>query len=203
MLQQTLEWLQNLGFWAPIIFILIYIIATVFLISGAILTLGAGAIFGLLEGLIYVSLASTLGAAIAFLIGRYLARGWVSKQIDQKPKFKAIDSAVAQQGWKIVGLTRLSPLFPFVFLNYAFSITKVSLRDYVLASWLGMLPGTVMYVYIGSLAKDLASLGTTTAETDNLVWILRIIGFIATVAVTIYITRIAKQALDSQIDQVE
>lgn len=200
MLQQTLEWLQNLGFWAPIIFIVIYIIATVFLISGAILTLGAGAIFGLLEGLIYVSLASTLGATIAFLIGRYLARGWVSKQIDQKPKFKAIDSAVAQQGWKIVGLTRLSPLFPFVFLNYAFSITKVSLRDYVLASWLGMLPGTVMYVYIGFLAKDLASLGTTTAETDNLVWIIRIIGFIATVAVTIYLTRIAKQALDSQID---
>ncbi len=201
MLQQTLEWIQNLGFWSPIIFILIYIISTVLLISGAALTLGAGLIFGLLPGCLYVSIASTLGATVAFLIGRYLARGWVINQIDNKPKFKAIDSAVAQQGWKIVGLTRLSPVFPFVFLNYAFSITQVSLKDYILASWVGMLPGTIMYVYIGSLAKDLASLGTTTPENNNLVWILRLVGFIATVVVTIYITRIAKQALDSKISE--
>lgn len=200
MLQQLLEWIQNLGFWAPIIFILIYIIATVLLISGAVLTLGAGAIFGLAKGYIYVSIASTLGATAAFLIGRYLARGWVTKQIENKPRFKAVDGAVAKQGWKIVGLTRLSPVFPFVFLNYAFSITQVSTRDYILASWLGMLPGTLMYIYLGSLAKDLASLGTTTQENNNLFWILRIIGLIATVAVTLYITKIAKQALDVEIN---
>ena len=200
MLQQVLEWIQNLGFWAPIIFILIYIIATVLLISGAVLTLGAGAIFGLAKGYVYVSIASTLGATAAFLIGRYLARGWVAQQIENKPRFKAVDGAVAKQGWKIVGLTRLSPVFPFVFLNYAFSITQVSTRDYILASWLGMLPGTLMYVYLGSLAKDLASLGTTTQENNNLFWILRIIGLIATVAVTLYITRIAKQALAVEID---
>jgi len=200
MLQQVLEWIQNLGFWAPIIFILIYIIATVLLISGAVLTLGAGAIFGLVKGYVYVSIASTLGATAAFLIGRYLAREWVAKQIENKPRFQAVDGAVAKQGWKIVGLTRLSPVFPFVFLNYAFSITQVSTRDYILASWLGMLPGTLMYIYLGSLAKDLASLGTTTQENNNLVWILRIIGLIATVAVTLYITKIAKQALAVEID---
>jgi uncharacterized membrane protein YdjX (TVP38/TMEM64 family) len=200
MLQQVLEWIQNLGFWAPIIFILIYIIATVLLISGAVLTLGAGAIFGLVKGYVYVSIASTLGATAAFLIGRYLAREWVAKQIENKPRFQAVDGAVAKQGWKIVGLTRLSPVFPFVFLNYAFSITQVSTRDYILASWLGMLPGTLMYVYLGSLARDLASLGTTSQENNNLVWILRIIGLIATVAVTLYITKIAKQALAVEID---
>ena len=200
MLQQVLEWIQNLGFWAPIIFILIYIIATVLLISGAVLTLGAGAIFGLVKGYVYVSIASTLGATAAFLIGRYLAREWVAKQIENKPRFQAVDGAVAKQGWKIVGLTRLSPVFPFVFLNYAFSITQVSTRDYILASWLGMLPGTLMYVYFGSLARDLASLGTTSQENNNLVWILRIIGLIATVAVTLYITKIAKQALAVEID---
>ena len=124
----------------------------------------------------------------------------MAKQIENKPKFKAVDGAVAKQGWKIVGLTRLSPVFPFVFLNYAFSITQVSTRDYILASWLGMLPGTLMYIYLGSLAKDLASLGTTTQENNNLVWILRIIGLIATVAVTLYITKIAKQALAVEID---
>ena len=200
MLQQVLEWIQNLGFWAPIIFILIYIIATVLLISGAVLTLGAGAIFGLVKGYVYVSIASTLGATAAFLIGRYLAREWVAKQIENKPRFQAVDGAVAKQGWKIVGLTRLSPVFPFVFLNYAFSITQVSTRDYILASWLGMLPGTLMYVYLGSLARDLASLRTTSQENNNLVWILRIIGLIATVAVTLYITKIAKQALAVEID---
>ncbi|MGH2416496.1 MAG: TVP38/TMEM64 family protein, partial [Microcystaceae cyanobacterium] len=149
-LQSILAWIDSLGSWGPVAFVIIYILAAVFLISGAILTLGAGVLFGVVKGSILVSIASTLAATVAFLIGRYLARGWVTKQIESKPKFKAIDAAVAREGWKIVGLTRLSPLFPFVFLNYAFGITQVSLKDYVLASWIGMMPGTVMYVYIGS-----------------------------------------------------
>lgn len=199
-LQVTLAWIQDLGPWAPITFVVIYVIASVLLVSGAVLTLGAGILFGVLKGSIYVSLASTLGATVAFLIGRYLVREWVAKQIETRPKFAAVDAAVAREGWKIVGLTRLSPVFPFVFLNYAFSLTKVSLRDYVLASWIGMMPGTVMYVYIGSLAKDLAALGTGTEGADSLQWILRIVGLIATVAVTVYVTKIAKQALNSQIE---
>ncbi|ELS00038.1 TVP38/TMEM64 family protein [Gloeocapsa sp. PCC 73106] len=195
-----LTWVDHSGPIAPIVFTLIYIITTVLLISGALLTLGAGIIFGVVRGSIYVSIASTLAATVAFLIGRYLARGWVVKQIENKPRFKAIDKAVGQEGWKIVGLTRLSPVFPFVFLNYAFSVTQVSLRDYVLASWVGMMPGTVMYVYLGSLAKDLASLGTSNKEAGKLELILRVIGLIATVVVTLYITRIAKKALDSKIE---
>lgn len=200
-LQSILAWIQNLGPWGAIAFTGIYVVSAVFLISGAVLTLGAGILFGVVKGSIYVSIASTLAATTAFLIGRYLARGWVAKQIESKPKFKAIDAAVAKEGWKIVGLTRLSPIFPFVFLNYAFSLTKVSLRDYVVASWIGMMPATVMYVYIGSLAKNLASLGAGTQQADALQWAIRIIGFIATVAVTLYVTKIAKQALDSQIER--
>ena len=198
-LQNTLQWIDSLSYWGYLIFIAIYILATVFLISGAILTLGAGLIFGVIKGSIIVSLASTLAAAAAFLIGRYLARKWVAKQIETQPKFKAIDEAVAQEGWKIVGLTRLSPIFPFVFLNYAFGVTQVSFKDYILASWIGMMPGTVMYVYIGSLAKDLATLGAASGEANTIQWVLRIIGFIATVAVTVYVTKVAKKALDNQI----
>jgi len=194
-LQGALQWIESLGPWGPIAFISIYIVASALLISGAVLTLGAGLVFGVAWGSIWVSIGSTLAATVSFLIGRYLARGWVSKQIESQPKFKAIDKAVASEGWKIVGLTRLSPVFPFVFLNYAFGVTQVSLRDYVLASWIGMMPGTVMYVYLGSLGK-IAAEGTG----GTLKLILNIVGLIATVAVTVYVTKIAKKALDSQIE---
>src|SRR5690606_28498352 len=113
---------------------------TVLLIPGSALTLGAGALFGVFWGTVYASTGATLGATCAFLIGRYLARDWVAARIARRPAFVAIDRAVAEEGWKIVGLTRLSPIFPFVLLNYAFGLTRVSLRDYVFASWLGMLP---------------------------------------------------------------
>jgi uncharacterized membrane protein YdjX (TVP38/TMEM64 family) len=199
-LKDILDWIDTLGTLGIVIFVILYILASIVLISGAILTLGAGFIFGLFKGSIIVSLASTLAATTAFLIGRYLARGWVSKQIEKQPKFKAVDNAVAKEGWKIVGLTRLSPLFPFVFLNYAFGITQVSLKDYVLASWIGMMPGTVMYVYLGSLSKDLTSLGAGTASKSPLEWGLLIVGLMATVAVTIYVTKIAQKALNSQLE---
>ncbi|MDB9315795.1 TVP38/TMEM64 family protein [Spirulina sp. CS-785/01] len=202
-MQATLRWIDSLGIWGPIAFIAIYATAAVFLVSGGLLTLGAGVLFQpVWYGFIIVSLASTVAAAIAFLIGRYIARDWVSKKIEQQPKFKAIDKAVAREGWKIVGLTRLSPIFPFVFLNYAFGVTKVSLRDYVIASWIGMMPGTVMYVYLGSLAGNIATLGAgETPENAMVQWVLRIVGFIATVAVTVYVTKIARKALNEEIEE--
>jgi uncharacterized membrane protein YdjX (TVP38/TMEM64 family) len=193
-LDSALDWIESLGVWGIVAYIGIYVLASVLLISGAVLTLGAGFAFGIIKGSVLVSVASTTAATVAFLIGRYLARGWVAKQIEQQPKFKAIDSAVAREGWKIVGLTRLSPVFPFVFLNYAFGITQVSLRDYVLASWIGMMPGTVMYVYLGYLPKIAAG-----ESGDTLKLILNIVGLMATVAVTVYVTKIARKALDNQV----
>ena len=184
------------------IFIFAYILSAVFLIPASILTFGAGIIFDVIEGAVLVSIASVLGAITAFLIGRYLARGWVSQQIEKYPKFKAVDEAVGKEGWKIVGLTRLSPVFPFVILNYAFAITKVSFKDYAIASWIGMLPGTIMYVYIGSLIGNLATLGATEREKTPLEWVLYIVGLIATILVSVYVTKISRQALDSQIEKI-
>jgi len=149
LLTDALEWIHGLGPTGLLIFLGIYVLATVFFLPGSILTLGAGVVFGLVKGAIICSISSTLGATCAFLVGRYLARGWVETKIDENMRFKAIDEAVAREGWKIVGLTRLSPVFPFNLLNYAYGITKVSLRDYFLASWIGMMPGTIMYVYMG------------------------------------------------------
>lgn len=196
LLQQALIWVQSLGVLGPIAFMLIYNLATILFIPGSVLTLGGGVLFGVFWGSIYVFIAATIGATVAFLIGRYLSRDWVSRQLEKYPKFQAIDSAVAREGWKIVFLTRLSPLFPFNLLNYAFGITQVTLRDYVLGS-IGMVPGTIMYVYIGSLAGDIAMIGMKQSTNPTLQWAVRIVGFIATVAVTIYVTRIARNALEN------
>ncbi|NJK30321.1 MAG: TVP38/TMEM64 family protein [Acaryochloris sp. SU_5_25] len=195
LLRSALEWVNGLGGVGAIAFIAIYIAATVAFFPGSILTLGAGVLFGVGLGSLYVFLGATLGATAAFLVGRYLARGWVSKKIEGNTKFHAIDEAVGREGFKIVLLTRLSPVFPFNLLNYAYGVTGVSLKDYVLAS-IGMIPGTIMYVYIGSLAGSVATLGTGTQPTNpGIQWTIRIIGFIATVAVTIYVTRVARKAL--------
>ncbi|CBN54115.1 MULTISPECIES: TVP38/TMEM64 family protein [Kamptonema] len=198
-LKDSLELIANLGPWGPVAFILVYILATVLFIPGSLLTLGAGVLFGVVWGSIWVSIASTLGATCAFIVGRYLTRDWVSKQIESNEKFKAIDEAVAVEGWKIVGLTRLSPIFPFNLLNYAFGVTQVSLKDYFFASWIGMMPGTIMYVYIGSLAGNLAALGTQGRSRTIGEWVLYAVGLVAAIAVTVYITRIAKKALDERI----
>lgn len=198
----ALTWIAQLGPWGAIAFILIYNLTTVLFIPGSILTLGGGVIFGVFWGSVYVFIAATMGATFAFLIGRYLTRDWVAKKIADRAQFQAIDNAVAKEGFKIVLLTRLSPVFPFNLLNYAFGITKVSLKDYILGS-IGMIPGTIMYVYIGSLAGDIAMIGAgnvpTNPQAETAKWIIRIVGFIATVAVTIYITHIAKKALQESV----
>ena len=197
LLANALNWVEQLGPTGPAIFILIYIAACVLFVPGSALTLGAGAIFGVVKGSIIVSVASTLGATAAFLVGRYVARDWVARKIAKNEKFAAIDRAVGEEGWKIVGLTRLSPVFPFSLLNYAYGLTKVSLRDYFFASWIGMMPGTIMYVYLGSLAR----LGVESERASGAQIALKIVGLLATVAVTVYVTKIARRALAQRIPQ--
>jgi uncharacterized membrane protein YdjX (TVP38/TMEM64 family) len=197
LLKQTLDWVGRLGAWGPVIFIVVYVVATVLFVPGSVLTLGAGALFGLIWGSIYVSIASTLGATCAFLVGRYLARHAINRKIERNARFAAIDKAVANEGWKIVGLTRLSPVFPFTLLNYAFGLTRVSLRHYVFASWIGMMPGTVMYVYIGSLAQA----GTGQRSRTAGEWTLYGVGLLATILVTIFVTRIARKELATRVVQ--
>ncbi len=196
LLKNTLAWIESLGAIAPLAFIGIYIISTIAFLPASLLTLGAGIVFGVWLGSLYVFVGATLGAIAAFLVGRYLARDWAVEKIAGNDKFNAIDRAVGKEGLKIVLLTRLSPLFPFNLLNYAFGLTGVSIQDYIIGS-VGMIPGTLMYVYIGSLAGNIALIGTANQPTNStLQWSIQIIGFIATVAVTIYVTRIAKEALN-------
>ena len=200
--RNVLMQIDDLGVWGPVAFIASYNLATILFIPGSVLTLGGGVIFGLWWGSIYVFVASTLGATFAFLIGRYLSRDRVVKYMEAHPKFQALDRAVSQQGLKIVFLTRLCPLLPFNLLNYALGITQVSLKDYVLGSF-GMIPGTILYVYSGSLVGDISAIGAATGctipQASAVKWSINIISFLATAAVTVSITRIARKALDESI----
>ena len=202
LLRTVLIQIEHLGVWGPVAFIITYNLATVLFIPGSVLTLGGGVIFGLWWGSVYVFVAATLGATFAFLIGRYLSRDRVVKYMETHPKFKALDRAVSQEGLKIVFLTRLCPLLPFNLLNYALGITQVSLKDYVLGSF-GMIPGTILYVYSGSLVVDLAAINVATESTNSqalaVKWLINIVSFMATVAVTVSLTRIANKALDESV----
>lgn len=202
LLHTSLIWIESFGTFEPIVFILIYNVATIMFVPGVLLTMSGGVLFGIGWGSIYVIIAATLGATGAFLIGRYLCRELFCRMIEGYPKFQAIDTAVAKDGFKIVLLTRLSPILPFNLLNYAFGVTQVSLKDYMLGS-LGIIPGSVMYVYLGALVGDVAMLGKSdvlvSSEAQIAQWVIRGVGLIATLAMTIYLARLAKQALDTTI----
>ena len=198
MLRDALQWIDSLGAVGVIAFILLYIIAVVAFLPVSILTLGGGVIFGVVLGSFYVFISATIGATAAFLVGRYLARGWVAKKIAGNRRFQAIDQAVGKEGLKIVLLTRLSPIFPFNLLNYAFVVTEVFLKDYVIGK-VGIIFGTIMYVYLGSLAGSLATLRLGLNLPISVQWAIRILGFIATAAVTVYVTRIARKALEQEV----
>jgi uncharacterized membrane protein YdjX (TVP38/TMEM64 family) len=181
------------------IFMLSYVAATILLVPGTILTLAAGFVFGLPVGVALVSLSSVAGASCAFLIGRYFARDWVRTRIAHLPRFGALDRATHHDGFLIVLLVRLSPLFPFNVTNYALGITAATFRDYLLASWIGMLPGTVLYVYIGTLVLDIAQLASGGIAELSAQRYLLVGGFIATVALTALITHRASRALGRQL----
>jgi uncharacterized membrane protein YdjX (TVP38/TMEM64 family) len=195
LLKAALDWIGKLGPWGPVIFVGLYVVATVLFVPGSVLTLGAGAVFGVVLGSVCVSISATLGATAAFLVGRYLARDTIARKIEKNEKFATIARAVANEGWKIVLMTRLSPAFPFTLLNYAFGLTRVKLSHYMLASWLGMIPGTVMYVYLGSLVN----VGAGHRQRTTSEWILYGVGLLATVTVTVFVTRLARRALAKKI----
>ena len=188
-------YVASLGPAGPAVFVVGYALATVGFIPGSLLTLSAGAIFGLGWGVVLVFIAATLGSTLAFLIARYGARKAIARRVDSNPQFAAVNRAIAAQGRRIVFLLRLSPAFPFSLLNYALGLTTVSLRDYVLAG-IGMLPGTVLYVYYGKLAGDVASLASGAAPARGTGYYAVLgLGLLATIAVTTIVTRTARRAL--------
>ena len=184
-------WIDGLGLWGPVALGAIYILAALLFVPGSLLTLAAGAIYGLLLGTIIVSLASTTAAALAFLIARHAVRHTVRAKVERSPRLAAVDAAIGEEGWKIVMLLRLSPAVPFNLQNYLYGVTAVRFWPCVLASWVAMLPATFMYVYLGSLGGAAAA-GRDASPAE---WTLRGIGLLATIVVTVYVARLARNAI--------
>lgn len=194
--RNVIEWVGSLGFWGPLVFIILFVVSAVICLPASILTASAGTLFGLKMGVLYVSIASTVAAIISFLIARYAARDWVEEKVSKNAKFSAIDNVIGKQAWKIIGLTRLSPIIPFPLMNYGFGVTKVKLSHYIIASWIGMIPGTILFVYIGAVGK--AAVGSEVKSATE--WLFYGVGLIATVVVTVYITKISKKALRKELE---
>lgn len=183
------NWIQEFGIIAPVVFVLVYIIATIFMIPGSVLTLIAGAIFGLWFGVMYVVIGSNLGALAPYLLAKTKLREKFVKMTEGNPKFAALDKAIGENGFKMVLLTRLSPAFPFTLLNYFLGLTSVKTGAYMAANLLGMLPATFLFVYLGSLANVAVS------AVSKWQLVMRIVGLLATIGVVIYVTRMAKKAM--------
>jgi uncharacterized membrane protein YdjX (TVP38/TMEM64 family) len=181
-----IDWVQQLGPVGVIVFIAAYAIATVLFLPGWIFTVSAGLVYGIVRGTAIALTGATIGATLAFLVARYFLR----ENVEQ---FARIDDAIGINGWKIIGLLRLSPLIPFNFSNYFYGITSVSLGAYVAISAIGMLPGTLLYAYLGAIGKA----GVTSGASPHSKWqyVFLGIGLIATIAVTILVSRIARSAL--------
>jgi uncharacterized membrane protein YdjX (TVP38/TMEM64 family) len=186
-------WVQSLGAWGPAGLAALYLLAPLLLVPGVPLSLLAGALFGVTTGVLVVLPAATAGATLAFLAGRHLARGWVARRVAGHPRLASLDEAVGRQGLRLVLLLRLSPVFPFNLLNYAFGLTRVRLRDYVLGSLVGMAPGALLYVAAGAAAGEAAA----PRGRSPLEWALLGVGLCATLLLTVLVTRLARRALDA------
>src|SRR6266446_99118 len=191
------DWVGQMGVVGVFIFIGVYALATVLLAPGSILTIGAGFAFGLWKGFLAVSAGATLGASLAFLVARTIARNKIESVAQRHEKFRKIDNAIGKQGAKLIFLLRLSPVIPFSLSNYLYGLTTVKFWPYVLASWIGMMPGTFLYVYVGTASKLAvsAAAGGEAVKHGWQYWTLISFGLAATVVVTIWVTKIARDAL--------
>jgi len=190
------QWVSSLGAWGPAVFVAGYVAAVVAFAPAVLLTFAGGATFGVAAGTFYVFIAAVLGSSLAFALARYAARGSVERWIAGDPRFQALDRGVGEQGWRIVLLLRLAPIFPFSLLNYALGLTRIRFLDTLWAAP-GMLPVTLAYVFLGSAAGEVASRagGVESARTPLEIALLAV-GVAATLGLAWMVTRIARRALE-------
>ncbi len=193
MLDAFLQWSAGQGVSGMALYALVSGVSVVFFFPGSILMTAAGAAFGLTRGFLTAQAAASLGAALAFLVSRYLARPRVERWVASKPAFAAVDEAIGREAWKIVLLTRCCPVFPYIFQNYAFGLTRVSFFHYALGSFVGLIPTTLAFAYLGSLGRSGAEV--VSGDESMLVLALKAFGLVATVLVCVYIARLSRRAL--------
>ncbi len=199
-LLELLRWVDTKGVWAALLFVVIMAAVVVFLLPGVLLTTGAGLVFGVVEGSIYVVIGTTLGATIAFLIARYLFGQRARSYVLSRAKLRLLNDELTPQGGKIVLLTRLIPFFPSKISNYFFGLTSFSLRGFVIGSLLGFVPFSVHNVYLGSIAVDINALASGNLERSPLGWFVYVTGFVATIIAVLYFNHLARRALRKYMD---
>lgn len=188
------RWVDGLGFWGPVLFILGYVLITVALVPASILTMAAGAIFGLAEGLLLVLTGAFIGGALSFWLARGVAQRPIQNLLADRPGIGRVERAVSARGRKVIFLLRLSPMMPFGLLNYACGLTSVRFKDFMIGH-LGIFPGTLLYIYYGTVLGSLAAVASGEIERGPGYWLILGLGLLATGIATWQISRIARRAL--------
>jgi len=204
------SWLHHIVYWMRIIqeagplgwclFIDLYALCCLVFIPGSLLTVAAGAVYGFWGGSALVVAGNGLSSVLSLLITRFFLRDWVAGQITKHPRLQALEKAVAADDWKLVFLTHLSPIMPFSLINYSLGLTRISPWRFMLATVMGCVPATFVYVYIGTLVGNLARLAPDINQHRPIEWIFQGIGLVITIGVTIYVARLATRALKRRLD---
>jgi len=192
---QLLDWLDALGIWGPLLFIMIMMLVVVLVLPGVMFTAGAGFVFGLVEGTVCVVVGTTLGAALAFLIARYLFGDRASQFVLRRARLRLVSEELTPHGWKIVLLTRLVPFFPYKLSNYFFGLTQFSLRGFMGGTFVGVIPLSLHNVWLGSIAAGITVPGGHIAARTPFEWVLYGGGFLVIVGLIVYLNRLARRAL--------
>jgi uncharacterized membrane protein YdjX (TVP38/TMEM64 family) len=197
-LHEVVIWMgtiQHAGWLGWLLFIGLYAAACLLFIPASFLTLGAGAVYGFWGGTFLVLAGNGLGSLLSLLITRYLLRDWAKKYFDRHPRLRAVEDAVQHDGWRIVCLTRLSPVMPYSLINYSLGLTQISAFKFIAATEIGSIPSTCVYVYLGTLIGNLTKIGPDIRHHRPLEWVFQGVGLLFTIGVTIYITRLASRSL--------
>ena len=192
---QLLDWLDSLGIWGPLLFIIIMMLVVMLVLPGIMFTAGAGFVFGLVEGTVYVVVGTTLGAGLAFLIARYLFGDRASQFVLRRARLRLVSEELTPHGWKIVLLTRLVPFFPYKLSNYFFGLTQFSLRGFMGGTFVGVIPLSLHNVWLGSIAAGITVPGGHIAARTPFEWVLYGGGFLVIVGLIVYLNRLARRAL--------
>jgi uncharacterized membrane protein YdjX (TVP38/TMEM64 family) len=190
-----MRFIQESGPWGWILFIGLYALCCLLFVPGSVLTIASGAVYGFVGGTLLVLTGNGLGSLLCLLVARYFLRDWMRRRVAANPKIHAIEEAVKSNDWKLVFLTRLSPVMPFSLINYSLGLTGISPWRFLAATELGAVPATVVYVYMGTLIGDLARLGPDIRQHRPLEYLVQGAGLVVAIAVTIYVTRLAARAL--------
>jgi len=189
-----MEWIEHSGWFGVVWFIVLYTLTCVFFLPGSILTIGAGAVYGFWFSTALVTISSTVGAAVNFLTSRYLARDWMQRKLGRNAKFRALEKAVCSEGWRMILISRMSPIVPHSLVSYAAGLIRISFWRFTFASFIGFLPPSAAYTYVGAVVGKALRTSAGVTPHDPVTWIFYGLGLVATLAVTVITTRIARQS---------